>query len=276
MASNSSLSGLTTVCFESRLSDSAASLLEKWGSTVVRSPSMQEIPLKENHEVFRFGEKLFAGDVDILICMTGVGTRMLVDALETRHKKSDILKALKNITIVVRGPKPIRVLKELDVPYEVAAPEPNTWRELLDAIDQDEKTKDIAGKRVAIQEYGESNQELIDALEQRGADVFQVPVYRWALPDDIEPLMEGIHKILNGEAHIALFTSKTQINHVMEVAEKEGMYGDLKQALNKIFIASIGPVCTKGLKGHGLHVDFEPSRPKLGVFIKELSNLSLR
>ena len=232
---------------------------------------MQEIPLEENHEVFRFGKQLFGGDVDILICMTGVGTRMLVDALETRHQKNDILKALKNITIVVRGPKPIRVLKKLDVPFEVTAPEPNTWRELLDAIDQNEKTKDLAGKTVAIQEYGESNQELIDALEERKAKIFRVPVYRWALPDDIKPLMEGIHKILNGQAHIALFTSKTQINHVMDVAKSEGVHDELQQALNKTFIASVGPVCSQGLHKHGLQVDFEPTRPKLGVFIKELS-----
>ncbi len=163
------------------------------------------------------------------------------------------------------------MLKKLDVPFEVTAPEPNTWKELLDAIDENEKTEDLAGKTVAVQEYGESNQEFLTELEKRNANILRVPVYRWALPDDTEPLMEGIHKILNGEAHIALFTSKTQINHVMEVAEKDGIYGELQQALNKTFIASVGPVCTKGLEGHGLQVDFEPSRPKLGVFIKELS-----
>jgi len=271
MESNKPLSGFRTVCFESRLSHSAASLLERKGSTVIRSPSMQEIPLEDNHDVFRFGKRFFANEIDILICTTGVGTKMLVDALETRYKKAEILEALENTTIVVRGPKPVRVLKKLDVPFDVTTPEPNTWKEMLEAIDRHEKTKNLDGKTVAIQEYGESNPELMEGLEERGAEIIQVPVYRWALPDDIGPLMEGIQALLDGQVDIALFTSKTQINHVMKVAEKEGISEDLKKAFNKTFVASIGPVCSKGIQDHGLTVDFEPSRPKLGVFIKEVS-----
>lgn len=274
MKSDKPLYGMTTVCFESRLSDSAAALLEKRGATVIRSPSMQEVPLKDHHEIFRFAEQLFGGGVDILICMTGVGTQILIDTLETRYKRSEILKRLRNLTIVVRGPKPVRILKKMDVPFEVAAPEPNTWIELLDAIDEHETTANLAGKKVAVQEYGETNQGFLEALDQRGAEIIRIPVYRWALPDDPAPLWKGIQAVLNGQVQIALFTSKTQIEHVMQVANKKRVGQALQQALNKTFIASIGPVCTNGLHGHGLQVDFEPTRSKLGVFIKELSEFA--
>lgn len=271
MNSDKPLSGITAICFESRLSESATNLIEKYGAHVISAPSMQEVPLEEHDEVFRFGEKLFAGDIDILICTTGVGTQMLIDTLKTRYELEDILKALKNITIVVRGPKPIRVLKEVGVPFEVIVPEPNTWKEILDALGSHEITADLKGKTVAVQEYGESNEELLDELKQQGADLLPVRVYRWALPDDTAPLKKGLQSVLNGSVKLAVFTSKTQIDHVMQMAVEEGLDGRLKEEMNNLFIASIGPVCTRGLHSHGIQVDFEPTRPKLGVFIKELS-----
>ncbi|MEX0994600.1 MAG: uroporphyrinogen-III synthase [Balneolaceae bacterium] len=271
MKSDQPLSGMTAVCFESRLSESAADLLKKYGADVISAPSMQEVPLEEHDEVFKFGEKLFNGKIDILICTTGVGTQMLLDSLETKYELEEILNTLRTLTIVVRGPKPIRVLKKNNVPFQVTVPEPNTWKEILEAMDSHELTADLNGKKVAIQEYGESNEELLAELKQRGAEVIPVRVYRWALPDDTQPLRDGIQAVLKGNVGMALFTSKTQIDHVMQLATEEGVDSRLKKSLNQLFIASIGPVCTKGLHSHGIKVDFEPTRPKLGVFIKEIS-----
>ncbi len=271
MKTEKPLSGTKAICFESRLSDSAALMLEKYGTDVISAPSMQEVPLEEHGEVFEFGDLLFGGDVDVLVCMTGVGTRMMIDTLRTRHEMDKILMALTGLTIVVRGPKPVTVLKELGVSYHVNAPEPNTWEELLEAMNNHPKTRDLAGKTVAVQEYGETNEPLMDSLRERGAEVVQVPVYRWALPDDTEPLKKGLRAVLDGEVEISVFTSKTQIHHVMEMAAADNVVEKFREALNKTFVASVGPVCTKGLESQGIHVDFEPTRPKLGVFIKELS-----
>lgn len=265
------LTGMTAVCFESRLSDSATALLEKQGAEVISAPSMQEVPLEEHDEVFNFGKKLFSEEVDVLVCTTGVGTQMLIDTLDTRYELDDILQALTELTIVVRGPKPIRVLKKYEVPFEVTVPEPNTWKELLEAVNAHKLTADLNGQTVAVQEYGETNEELLKGLEQRGAEVLPVRVYRWALPDDTGPLLKGIQSVLNGNVRIALFTSKTQIEHVMRMAEKEGIRERFQEALNNTLVASIGPVCSKGLNAQGIQVDFEPTRPKLGVYIKELS-----
>lgn len=271
MKTEKPLSGTKAICFESRLSDSAALMLEKYGTDVISAPSMQEVPLEEHGEVFEFGDLLFDGEVDVLVCMTGVGTRMMIDTLRIRHEMDKILKALTGLTIVVRGPKPVTVLKELGVSYHVNAPEPNTWEELLEAMDNHPKTRDLDGKTVAVQEYGETNEPLLDSLRDRGAEVVQVPVYRWALPDDTEPLKKGIRAVLDGEVEISVFTSKTQIHHVMEMAAADNVVEEFREALNKTFVASVGPVCTKGLQGQGIQVDFEPTRPKLGIFIKELS-----
>ncbi len=271
MTSTKPLSNITALAFESRMADSTAKLLERQGARTISAPSMQEVPLENHSDVFSFSEQLFAGKVDILICMTGVGTDMLVKTMKTRYNWKKIHKALSDIIVVSRGPKPAKVLRKLEVPIDIKVPEPNTWKEILESLDQDEKTSDLSGKKVAIQEYGEPNEELNKELRERGAELLQTSIYRWALPDDLEPLKNGIKSILNGETDAVLFTSKNQADHVMEVADMVSSKEAVREALENVFVASIGPVCSKGLQSHGIEVDFEPSRPKLAIFINEIA-----
>lgn len=266
------LSNLTALTFESRMADTTVKLLQRQGARALSAPSMQELPLESHSEVFSFSEQLFAGEIDILLCMTGVGTDMLVDTMKTRYDWKKIHQSLSDILVVSRGPKPAKVLRKLDIPIDIKVPEPNTWKELLEALDNHDKTSDLQGKKVAIQEYGETNEDLNKELRKRGAELVQTPIYRWALPDDLEPLKEGIRAIVNGSTDVVLFTSKTQADHVMKVADMMDSREELKEALQNVFVASIGPVCSGGLKSHGIHIDFEPSRPKLAVFIREIAD----
>lgn len=269
--SEADLSGYTVVSFESRLADETAGMIEKQGGTPISAPSMQEVPLEEHDAVFDFADHLFAGDVDMLICMTGVGTRMLVDTLEIRHDRGEILEALRQLQIVARGPKPVRALKKFDLPVTLKVPEPNTWKELLEVLDASSDEVSVDGRFVAVQEYGRSNEKLNRGLEERGARLFRVPIYRWALPDDLEPLRTGIRSIVDGTADVAMFTSRTQADHVMQLAEQDSLASELREAFERIFVASIGPVCTQGLESHGISVDFVPEHPKLGVFVRDLA-----
>jgi uroporphyrinogen-III synthase len=265
------LEGLKVVLFESRLSDTMADLVTLQGGEPIQAPSMKEVPLENNPDAFLFGEKLFRGEIDTAIFLTGVGTKALMQVLETRYAKEKILEALRKIPVVVRGPKPTRVLRELHVPIAVAAPEPNTWKELLAALDAAPEKAPIKGKVVALQEYGVPNENLLDGLKARGAHVFRVPIYRWALPDNIEPLMEGIRAIVNQKAQVSIFTTAVQIQHVMQVAEEMGETEKLKSAFKKILVASVGPDCTEALKSFGIIPDVEPHIPKMGPLVLETS-----
>lgn len=270
MAKTKSIDQITAVAFESRMADSTAQLLQRQGVQTISAPSMQEVPLEDHSAIFSFAEKLFGGEVDILICTTGVGTDMMVKTLKTRYDLDQILEGLSDVIMVSRGPKPAKVLRKLNIPIDIKVPEPNTWKEILETLDQEDQTTDLEEKKVAIQEYGESNEKLNSELRSRGAHLIQTPIYRWTLPDDLEPLKKGIQAILDRKVDVALFTSKTQINHVMEVADIVESKDTFRQALEDIFIASIGPVCSGGLESNGVRVDFEPSRPKLAIFINEV------
>lgn len=265
------LNNVTVLTFESRMADITAELLQRYGANTISAPSMQEAPLEDHQAVFVFADELLAGKVDTLICTTGGGTDMMIRIIKARHEWPEILQALSGITVVSRGAKPSKVLHESGIPITIKVPEPNTWREILRAMSRSEQASRLRGRTVAIQEYGEPNEELNKALQKQGVRLLRVPVYRWTLPDDTKPLKNGIQAIIKGEVQIVLFTSKTQLDHAMKVAAQESSRELFQRALNKTWVASIGPVCTKGLKKHGIDVHFEPSRPKLRIFINEVA-----
>ncbi len=260
----SSLEGLRIVSFESRRAQEMAELIRNYGGDPFIAPSLREIPLGENNAAIDFIGQLEAGKFDFLILLTGVGTRTLVAAVASRYSRERVAAALQRVTLVARGPKPVAALKELGLTPDISVPEPNTWRDILSELDSQ---ADIKGKRVAVQEYGITNQELIAGLEARGAKVVRVPVYRWALPEDIGPLRSAIQKILAGQVDIALFTNATQVDHVFRVASDEKSDQFLRQAFARVLIASIGPICSEALEHFGLNADLEPEHPKMGHLI---------
>lgn len=259
------LTGLKVVTFESRMVTAMADLITRHGGTPVSAPAVREIPLEENPAALQFARELFAGRIDLVVLLTGVGTRALVAAVETTFPRAEFLAALGQIPTIVRGPKPQAVLRELGVPIALAVPEPNTWREILSALD--ESGIALAGRRVAVQEYGRSNPELLAGLEARGASVMRVPVYRWALPEDCGPLRRAIMAIIEGQIDVALFTTAVQVDHLLQVAAESALEESLRPALGDTVVASIGPTCSEALREHGLVVDLEPEHPKMGHLV---------
>lgn len=263
------LTGLRVVSFESRRSAEVAELIRNHGGTPIQAPSMREIPLADQHEALAFGETLFAGGHDIVILLTGVGARLLITTLATRRPREEVVAALGRLILVCRGPKPVAALKEAGLAPTLVVPEPNTWRDLLSALDGQ---LPIAGKRVAVQEYGARNEELLAGLRQRGAHVTTVPVYGWALPEDTAPLRAAIARVVAGEVEAALFSSATQIDNLFRLAEDMGSADALREALRgRMVVGSIGPITTSALRQHWVEPDLQPEHPKIGHLVAEIA-----
>ena len=200
-----------------------------------------------------------------MIFETGVGVRFLVESLSSRIPRSAWAEALGKTKVVARGPKPAAALRELGVSIDHLVPEPNTWRETLALLDSH---LPVAGLRVAVQEYGKPVPELTDGLEQRGARVTRVPVYRWALPEDTGPLRAALNAIAQRQVGTALFTAAQQVEHVLQVAADAGIEQDVRTALSQhVVVGSIGPTTSAALRTRGLPVDIEPEHPKLGHLV---------
>lgn len=256
--------GLRVLSLESRRAQEIAILIRNQGGVPFAAPSMREAPLEENEAAFTFAKRLFAGEFDMMILLTGVGTRALNKLLATRYPADQFAQALSKLTIVARGPKPTAALREMGLTPHFIAPEPNTWRELLQVI------QGHGAKHIAVQEYGRSNQELLEALRTRGSDVTTVRVYQWALPEDTAPLREAARKLAAGELDVALFTTSIQVPHLLQIAAEEGVEAEvIEQLRQRVVVASIGPTCSETLEEYGLPTDIAPTHPKMGFLVKE-------
>lgn len=263
---------MRVLALESRRAAELSKLIATYGGEPVVAPAMREVPLESNKEALAFAAKLLAGEFDVVIFLTGVGARALLSVIETAYKREDYIAALQRVKVVPRGPKPVAVLRELGVTPALTVPEPNTWRDLMQALDDAAPSNDgllLRGARVAVQEYGISNSELLSALAERGASITRVPVYQWALPEDLAPLQAAVKAIADEKIDAILFTTGVQASHLFQVAAQLNLEAPMRRGLVRMVVASIGPTTSEELQRQGIRADLEPSHPKMGFLVKE-------
>jgi uroporphyrinogen-III synthase len=263
--------GLRVLGFESRRAAELATLISTLGGQPMVAPALREVPLESNTAALNFASALVRGEFDIVIFLTGVGIRALLRAVEETFPRSTITAGLARTRVVARGPKPVAVLRELQVPIWITAPEPNTWRELLAALDARTAERPLRDARIAVQEYGESNAELLEELGLRGARVTQLPVYRWALPEDVGPLENAVRALATDDVDVAIFTTRVQVVHLWQIAARMRLEAELSRGLARTLIASIGPTTSEEISRHGLAADLEASHPKIGLLVREIA-----
>ncbi len=272
---HASFNGLRVLSLEARRAKEVEKLICTYGGEPIVVPSMREVGLESNQHVLEFAAKVLEGSYDLIIFMTGVGVRTILEIAETKYDREDFLAALRKVKIAARGAKPNSALRELKVSVDVTAEEPSTWHELLQAIDAE--YGDSLGKmHVVLQEYGASNPELLSELSERSRELTKVPVYQWALPEDLQPLRECVLGVLNGMIDVVLFMTAVQVIHLFRVAEQMGVQDDLREALRKTVVLSIGPTTSEELTHYGIEPDFEPSRPKMGFLVNEAAQYASR
>jgi uroporphyrinogen-III synthase len=265
---HASFDGLRVLSLESRRAVEVAKLIRTYGGEPFVVPAMREVPLHSNRQALAFADDLLARKVDLVIFLTGVGVRALLDIVQTKHDREQFLSALRAVKVVARGPKPVAALRDLRVPVVATAAEPATWREMMTSLNA-EFGDSLHTMRVAVQEYGASNPELLAELSERCAEVTKVPVYQWALPEDLSPMREAVHSVANGSVDVVLFMTAVQVIHLFQVSEEMGLRDELSAGLRALVVVSIGPTTSEELAHYGITPDFEPSRPKMGFIVNE-------
>lgn len=266
-----SFQGRRVLTLESRRSPELALLVMNYGGAPVVAPSLREMPLESNREALAFAHDVMRQRFDLLVLMTGVGVRMWIKLVEPTFGRAPFVQALARARILARGPKPVAALRELGVTAWATVPSPNTWRELLATLDARSDDMPLARARVAVQEYGLPNGDLVDGLTTRGARVVAVPIYRWAMPEDMAPLHRAVHAIVRNEIDMVVLTAGVQLVHLLRAAAELGLEPAVRRGLERVVVASIGPMTSEELRRQRLPVDYEPSHPKMGFLVKELA-----
>jgi uroporphyrinogen-III synthase len=240
-------------------------LLRRSGGDVSYAPSMRELPLADERGILEFGARLFDGECDALILLTGVGTTILVDALSTRWPRALVLTRLGQTPLLCRNAKTAAVLTGLGLKPTVVASEPNGPKEILSAMDSAWVAK---GKRIFVQEYGTINTELLEGLAARGAQLTLVKIYRWALPEDTRDLRSALQGIAQRRLDAAIFTSAHQVENVLDYADRLQLGQAVRDAFQQwVLVISIGPVTNEALHRHGIVPDLSPSQPKMAELV---------
>ena len=266
----SNFKGVRVLSLESRRAVETAKLIRTYGGEPLTAPAMREIPISNDGPVMQFAEELIAGAFDLVIFTTGVGVRTLIKTVSEHMDREQFLAALRTVKIAARGPKSSTALRELGIPITVIAPEPFTWRVLVQAM-EDKFGTALTGMNIAVQEYGTSNPELLTALAEKSVSITRLLVYQWALPEDSQPLREAVIALAHGHVDVVLFMNAGQVAHLFLMAERMGYTEALYEGFRSTVIGSIGPSTTEGLSMYRLTPDFEPSQSKMGFLIKEIA-----
>ncbi len=251
---------------ESRMGEQLAGLVAQRGGAPFHAPALAELPDLDHQAIGALVQSLEKRPAKLAIFQTGVGTKALFAATDTLGLTATFLKLLGNTLIAARGPKPSGALRQRGVKIDYTAADPFTTHEMLDEL----SGLRLEGERVIVQRYGSLNRELDAALQARGAEVIEIPTYRWSLPADTTPLEKLIERLERGEMHAVVFTNAEQARNLFAVSSRMGKQETLRNALNKVLVASIGPVASAALREAGVKVGLEASPPKLGALLSAL------
>jgi uroporphyrinogen-III synthase len=264
-----SLNGKVIACLEARMRSEMAAMIERYGGTPCSAPVLEEVYLKDAPDAQRLVNDICEGTVAVVILLTGVGTRALVQTAGAMGREEEFLRCLDQQTVIARSPKPARVLRRHKVHIDVIPPEPFTSKELLEAI----REMDLRGTVVGVQAYGAPNGFLTRSLAERGAIVREVALYTWGIPEDHTPVVGMIDDLTRGKIDAVAFTSGPQARNLRTIAAQAGREDPLMESLNRpsVVVGSVGPVCTRGLREAGIKVDVEPDHPHMGDLVQALA-----
>jgi uroporphyrinogen-III synthase len=251
---------------ETRIGAHLAELIRRRGGVPMLAPALEEVPDVDAQAVQSLLQQWRLEPFQLCIFQTGVGTRTLFSATDELGATQEFKQFLANSLVAVRGPKPTGELNARQVRIDMRAPSPFTTATLLTVLSD----ISLQNSQVLVQRYGAANQELASGLQARGAKVQEIATYRWALPANVQPLIDVLNAIAAGKVDVVVFTSAVQMHNLYAVAESMGSAPGLAGQLNRTVVASIGPVCSRALRSYGVIPAVEADPPKLGPLMAAL------
>jgi uroporphyrinogen-III synthase len=260
-----SFDGAVVAEFESRRGAELENLIRRHGGEPWTAPALSEEPVAIGPAERGIIDRLASANFDIVILLTGAGTRRLLEEASAIGRLEAATSALARRTVVARGPKPVFALRQVGLKPTYVVPEPNTTNELLETLHRIA----VAGQRVLIVSAGEPFDEPTASLRARGALPVELHLYRWTLgPVDAARLEDTILALVDGRIDATLFTTQVQVRHLFEVAERTDSIGGLTNALrDNVVVGAVGPTTANALRARGIEPHVVPEHPKMGHLV---------
>jgi uroporphyrinogen-III synthase len=260
------LAGYTVGVTAARRADELSALLDRRGATVLHAPAIRIVPLPDDAELQAATESLIKGPVDFVVVTTGIGFRGWVEAAEGWGLGSDLLDVLGKASVLARGPKAKGAVRAAGL-VESWSPASESNSEMLEHL----LASGVDGSRVAIQLHGEPLPEFVETLRAAGADVVEIPVYRWTTPVDEAPLERLLESVVSGAVDAITFTSAPAAASVLATAARLGRFDALVDALRgPVMVACVGSITAGPLVQAGIPV-VQPDRARIGALARTVA-----
>lgn len=260
------LAGYTVGITAARRREEFAAALERRGAKVISAPAIRIVPLADDSELLAATRRCLETPLDVVIATTGIGFRGWVEAADAWGLAADLSKAIGEATILARGPKARGAIRAAGL-RERWSPESESSSEVLEYLIA---SGDLDGKRIAVQLHGEPLPDVVETLRLAGAEVIEVPVYRWVLPEDTTPLRRLVEAVLASAVDAVAFTSAPAAASFLGAAREQGCDGAVRAALRgPVVPACVGPVTAGPFQREGIPV-IQPDRARLGALVREI------
>ena len=272
MPEGAPLTGYRVAVTAARRSEELCTLLRRRGATVCAAPAIEMVSLPDDEELHRHTEALIGQPPDIVVATTGIGFRGWMAAADGWGLAGDLTAALAGARVVSRGPKATGALRAAGLPEEWS-PESESSREVLEYL----RTGDIAGKRIAVQLHGATDEwdpfpEFLDELRGAGADVVPIRVYRWRAAPLGGPFDALVHGIADEQFDAVAFTSAPAVAATLLRATDLGVLDRVLAALcGPVHAMCVGPVTARPLVHLGVPTS-APERMRLGALARHITD----
>jgi uroporphyrinogen-III synthase len=261
------LAGYTVGVTADRRRDEQVELLRRRGADVFEAPTVRTVPVVDDAALADAIDQIVRRPPEITVLLTGLGVRSLLGAAESMGRGEAVLSAIASSQVYARGPKATgaAVTAGIDIAWRTPGERSS---EILEELGEAAH----GGTRIAVQRDGDSRPLLADALAALGADVLDVPVYRWSMPEDPAPAQRLVESVCAGTVDAVTFTSSPAVRNLVALADIAGCSDDLVEALSaRVVAACVGPVCTETAVDVGIKQAVTPSRARLGSMVQVLA-----
>jgi uroporphyrinogen-III synthase len=257
-----SIQGRRVALAEGRQLEELAAMLAKEGAEPLRYPLIGILDAPDPAPVAAWLRELVAHQFNYVVLLTGEGLRRLLAAAEREGLRDQAVAALARTTTVTRGPKPGKALREVGLNANLIADTPTS-----DGVIATLGRESLARRHVGVQLYPGANPALAEFLKSAGATVSAVLPYVYAPAADADRVDELIDRMAEGGADVLVITSTPQVARLFEVAAERGVEARLREGLQRVCVAAVGPIAADSLRERGVRVDVCPEQ---GFVMKNL------
>lgn len=258
------LNGYRILILETREEAQFSRLLTEQGANVLQCPMFTIEDTPDSAPVEAWIGRFIANPFDDLVLMTGEGLRRMMKIVRQRGIEKEFVAAVGKSRKFARGPKPGRALREIGLEADITTEKPTSEgvAEMLSRLD-------LKGHRLGLQLYPEKDHTvLISAITACGAEVDTVLPYVYDSKAAETNILSAIDEMEAGRVDAIALTSSGQVRRLVDAAKAHGHEDQLRSALSKTPIASVGPVVSDELKSYGLEADIYPAND--AFFMKPL------